>query len=81
MFRFKAQFARNSRAIAKICNAEAGHSEHKIRVHELIRGSLISTILFYTTTRTPVTGHKLTLFDIKRFIDRLPFMEATLAQN
>jgi len=39
MFRIKARIARNSTAIAKICNAEAGYFGRKIRVHEWIRGS------------------------------------------
>ena len=41
MFCFKAWNARNSRAIAKFCNAETGHFKHKMSIHELIRGSLV----------------------------------------
>jgi hypothetical protein len=34
MCRFKAQFAANSRAIGKICNAEAVNLRPEMRVHE-----------------------------------------------
>jgi hypothetical protein len=40
MFWFKAWNARNSRAIAKFCNAETGRFNHKMSIHDLIRGSL-----------------------------------------
>jgi len=39
MFWFKAWNARNSRAIAKFHNAETGHFDHKMSIHDLIRGS------------------------------------------
>jgi hypothetical protein len=41
MFWFKAWNARNSRAIAKFHNAETGHFNHKMSIHDLIRGSLV----------------------------------------
>ena len=39
-FWFKAWNARNSRAIAKFQNAEAGRFNHKMSIHDLFRGSL-----------------------------------------
>jgi len=40
MFRFEAQIAWVSRAIAQIVNNEAGHKERKNQVHDLFRASL-----------------------------------------
>ena len=40
MIKIKAWNASNSRAIAKFHNAEIDYFEHKMFVHDLIRGSL-----------------------------------------
>ncbi len=63
MFCFKAWSARNSRAIAKLCNAETGHFNHKMSIHDLIRGSLkflfasfalfADGLLFFTAIKKP----------------------------
>jgi hypothetical protein len=40
MHQFKAPIAGNSKAIAKIGNAELAHFNKQMLIHELIRGSL-----------------------------------------
>ncbi len=52
MHQFKAPIAGNSKAIAKIGNAELAHFNKQMLIHELIRGSLVITE-FYQVIGNP----------------------------
>ncbi len=51
MHQFKAPIAGNSKAIAKIGNAELAHFNKQMLIHELIRGSLNNTGASYDLER------------------------------
>ena len=55
MHQFKAPIAGNSKAIAKIGNAELAHFNKQMLIHELIRGSLGYPL--------PETGFEITMTD------------------